>query len=290
MSTWKQRAGAPFAIEKQPARASRGMVVTNHPLASAAGAEMLAAGGNAVDAAISALFALTVVEPMMVGIAGGGFAHLRLPDGTQTVLEGQGRCPAAIRPDTFTPDPNAPAGVLDAVGRRNSVGRAAVAVPGNLMAWCELLDRYGSLSLADVVEPAIRHAAKGFSATPFLADCVADCAHDMALDPEISKVFLPGGRAISAGHRVTNEAYADTLRRVVREGSKALYQGEIGRALTDDMARHGAYLSQADLQAYRTNELSVLRCDVSGFRNHRPAAALQRPAAHRADAEDPRRL
>jgi gamma-glutamyltranspeptidase/glutathione hydrolase len=265
MSTWKQRAAAPFSIEKQPARASRGMVVTNHPLASAAGAEMLAAGGNAVDAAVSALFALTVVEPMMVGIAGGGFAHLRLPDGTQTVLEGQGRCPAAIRPDTFTPDPNAPAGVLDAVGRRNSVGRAAVAVPGNLMAWCELLERHGSLSLADVVEPAIRHASRGFSATPFLADCVNDCAHDLALDPEISKVFMPDGKAISAGHRVVNEAYADTLRCVVREGAKALYQGALGQALADDMAQHGAYLSLADLQAYRTHELSVLRTMYRGF-------------------------
>ncbi len=125
--------------EKQAVRASGGMVVTNHPLASAAGVEILAGGGNAVDAAIAALFTLTVVEPMMVGILGGGFAHLRLPDGRQTVLEGQGRCPQATGPTTFAPDPNAAPGMLDAVGRRNSVGRASVTTPGNLMAWCELL-------------------------------------------------------------------------------------------------------------------------------------------------------
>jgi hypothetical protein len=131
------------------------MVVTNHPLASAAGAEMLAAGGNAVDAAVAALFALSVVEPMMVGLLGGGFAHLRLPDGTHAVLEGQGRCPAAVGPTSFTPDPQAASGMLDAVGRRNVVGRAAVAVPGNLMAWCELLARHGRLPLAgaEVEEP-----------------------------------------------------------------------------------------------------------------------------------------
>ena len=80
------RAMPPVTCEKQPSLGKRGMVITNHPLAVAAGAKMLAAGGNAVDAAVAALFALTVVEPMMVGILGGGMAHIRLPDGRHTIL------------------------------------------------------------------------------------------------------------------------------------------------------------------------------------------------------------
>jgi gamma-glutamyltranspeptidase/glutathione hydrolase len=263
MITPSRRVGA--GTEKHPARGARGMVVTNHPLASAAGSEMLAAGGNAVDAAVSALFTLSVVEPMMLGILGGGFAHLRLPDGRHSVLEGQGRCPAAVGPDTFVPDPGAPPGMLDAVGRRNSVGRAAVAVPGNLMAWCELLARHGVLSLADVVEPAIRHASRGFGATHYLADCVADCAADLASDPEISRVFLPRGRPLEAGARVGNEAYADTLRQIVREGAGALYGGSLGDALCADMAQHGAYLTQDDLMRYRTRELEALRSTYRGY-------------------------
>jgi gamma-glutamyltranspeptidase/glutathione hydrolase len=265
MSAWRQRAGSPFENEKRPATGSRGMVVTNHPLASAAGVEMLAAGGNAVDAAVAALFTLTVVEPMMVGVLGGGFAHIRLPDGRQTILEGQGRCPAGVGPTTFMPDPDAAPGVLDAIGRLNSVGRASVATPGNLMSWCTMLSRHGSLSLADVVEPAIRHASRGFAATSYLADCVADTAADLALDPEIRRVFMPGGQPLAVGARVVNAAYADTLRQIVREGPGALYDGALGAILADDMARHGAYLNRADLAQYRTNDLPVLRASYRGF-------------------------
>lgn len=265
MDTWRRRSAAAFRTEKRPARGARGMVVTNHPLASAAGAQMLAAGGNAIDAAVAALFALSVVEPMMVGPLGGGFAHLRLPDGRHTVLEGQGRCPAAVGPTTFDPDPHAAPGALDAVGRRNSVGRAAVAVPGNLTAWCELLSRHGRLPLADVVEPAIGFAARGFAATQYLADCVADCAPDLARDPEIARVFMPGGAPLAAGARVVNAAYADTLRTIVRDGPAALYRGALGAALADDAARHGAYLGREDLAGYRTRDLDVLRAAYRGF-------------------------
>ena len=98
VSNWRERAGAIFQTDKQPAIGSRGMVATNHPLASAAGAEMLAAGGNAIDAAIASLFALTVVEPMMVGIIGGGTAHIRLADGTHRILDGMSTVPLAGRP------------------------------------------------------------------------------------------------------------------------------------------------------------------------------------------------
>ena len=265
MSTWRRNTASPFDTEKRPATSSRGMVVTNHPLASAAGAEMLAAGGNAVDAAVSALFALSVVEPMMVGLLGGGFANLRLADGSQTILEGQGTCPLAVGPETFTPDPDAAPGSLDAVGRRNSVGRAAVATPGNLMAWCEMLGRHGSMSLADVVEPAIRHASRGFAATHYLADCVAECAADLARDAEIARVFMPSGVPLQAGTRVVNGVYADTLRLIVREGPSALYEGELGARLAEDMSRHGAYLTREDLRRYRTHDLDVLRASYRGF-------------------------
>src|SRR6201994_4759341 len=124
-SDWRARAAATFRCEKQPATGTKGMVVTNHPLASAAGAEMLAAGGNAIDAAIAAFFTLSVVEPMMVGILGGGMAHIRLANGSQTVIDGQSMAPQATGPATYKPDPNAAPGNMDSIGRKNALGPSA---------------------------------------------------------------------------------------------------------------------------------------------------------------------
>src|ERR1051326_4691033 len=146
--------------EKRPVTASRGMVVTNHPLASAAGAEMLAAGGNAVDAAVASLFALTVVEPMMVGVFGAGHAQLLLPGRAHTVIDGYTTAPAASRPDLYRPAPDTWPDYMETVGRENSVGLRAVGVPGTLAAWCEMLARFGTLDLASVMRSEERRVGE----------------------------------------------------------------------------------------------------------------------------------
>ena len=138
---------ATFACEKQPATGSRGMVVTNHPLASAAGSQMLLAGGNAIDAAIAALFALTVVEPMMVGILGGGVAHIRLADGRHVVLDGLSTAPGRSGAEMYDCLSHEIGRARDVRDRLNLVGPKAVAVPGALAGWCEALSRFGTLPL-----------------------------------------------------------------------------------------------------------------------------------------------
>src|SRR4051812_49589370 len=114
---WRDRASTTFQCQKQPASGSRGMVVSNHPLASSAGAEMLAAGGNAIDAAIATLFTLTVVEPMMVGIIGGGMAHIPLADGSHRFIDGQSTVPAAGLDTRHTPPPGSPPDGFDTRGQ-----------------------------------------------------------------------------------------------------------------------------------------------------------------------------
>ncbi len=262
---WRSRAGATFTCEKQPATGTRGMVVTNHPIASAAGAEVLSAGGNAIDAAIAAFFTLTVVEPMMVGVLGGGMAHIRLASGTHHVIDGQSTAPLATGPTTFTPDPNAAPGTMDTIGRKNALGPTAVAAPGNLMGWCEALRRFGTFSLADVTEPAIRHASRGFRVTPYLHECVSDCAADMARDAEIARLYLPGGAPIQPGTRLVTGDYAETLRTIAREGPDLLYGGALGRHYAGHMEKTAGYITLDDLTRYRTISRDPLRGTYRGY-------------------------
>ncbi|HEY8289902.1 MAG TPA: gamma-glutamyltransferase [Acetobacteraceae bacterium] len=264
-TNWRARAGTVFRCEKRPAIGSRGMVVTNHPLASAAGAEMLAAGGNAIDAAIAAFFTLSVVEPMMVGILGGGMAHIRLADGTHTIIDNQSTAPLATGPTTFPPDPAAAQGTMDAIGRKNALGPTAVAAPGNLMGWCEALSRFGTFPLADVMEPAIRHASRGFRVTPYLHECVSDCAADMAQDPEIARLYLPAGAPIQPGARLVTGDYAETLRAIAQHGPDLLYHGPLGRHYAAHMASSGGYISADDLTGYRTITRDPVRGTYRGF-------------------------
>jgi gamma-glutamyltranspeptidase / glutathione hydrolase len=262
---WRDRTDTVFKCQKQSASGSRGMVVSNHPLASAAGAEMLAAGGNAIDAAIATLFTLTVVEPMMVGIIGGGMAHIRLADGSHRFIDGQSTVPLAVRPDTYRSKPGSAHDVFDTVGDENLSGPKAVAVPGSLKAWCETLQRFGTMPLADVMAPAIKHASRGFAATPYLHECIADGAAEMLKDKPISAVYLPNGMPLKAGDRVVQPEYAETLTYVARHGEAALYHGALGDVFVDYMKAHGGFVSREDLTSYKTVERSPVRADYRGW-------------------------
>jgi gamma-glutamyltranspeptidase/glutathione hydrolase len=262
---WRDRTGTFFDCQKQPASGSRGMVVSNHPLASAAGAEMLAAGGNAVDAAIATLFALTVVEPMMVGIIGGGMAHIRLADGSHRFIDGQSTVPLRVRPDTYRSKPGSAHDVFDTVDDENLTGPKAVATPGSLKAWCETLRRFGTMSLADVMQPAIKHASRGFLATPYLHECIVDGAREMLKDDAISAIYLPNGTPLSAGDRVVQSEYAETLSYISRHGEAALYHGPLGDILVEYMKAHGGFITRDDLTSYRTVERSPIRADYRGW-------------------------
>jgi gamma-glutamyltranspeptidase / glutathione hydrolase len=264
-ASWRDRTGTHFECKKQPASGSRGMVVSNHPLASAAGAEMLAAGGNAIDAAIATLFTLTVVEPMMIGIIGGGMAHIRLGDGSHRFIDGQSTVPLRVKPDTYRSKPGSAHDVFDTVDDENLRGPKAVAVPGSLKAWCETQQRFGTMSLADVMQPAIKHASRGFAATPYLHECIADSAGEMLKDKAISVIYLPDGKPLNAGDRVVQSEYAETLTYISRHGEAALYHGPLGDILVDYMKAHGGFITCEDLTTYKTVERSPIRADYRGW-------------------------
>lgn len=256
-----------FTCEKRPASGAAGVVVTNHPLGTAAGQQMLAEGGNAVDAAVAALLALTVVEPMMVGIAGGGLSHLRLPDGRHVVFDALATAAASMHAEMYRPVSDDPARAMDAADRRNLVGPSAVAVPGNLAGWCAMQASHGRLPFADVVEPAIRAASRGFTVTAYLTGAIAEHREDLAADPETARLFLPGGEPAAPGSRLTMPDYAESLRLVQREGAAALHGGALGAALAGRLATGGpdaGYVTLADLAAYRPVERAAIFGEYRG--------------------------
>lgn len=256
---------AAYSCEKKPAHGSRGMVVTNHPLASAAGSQMLLAGGNAVDAAVASLFALSVVEPMMVGVLGGGIAHIRMADGRHVVLDGLSTAPGRASPDMFDCISDEIGRAREVRDRLNVIGPKAVAVPGALAAWCEALARFGMLPLGDVLQPAIGLAERGFVASPYLATCIGDCAADLARDPGLAALFLPGGTPLAAGARLLQPDYAKSLRLIAEHGPAALYDGPLGAALSRFMAQNGGLIGLADLAAYRVETREPIRGSYRGY-------------------------
>lgn len=261
---WEQKAGSLFACEKTAVSAHRGMAVTNHPLASAAAVEMLAAGGNAIDATVSALFTLTVVEPMMVGIFGGGVALIRLADGREVVIDGLSTAPAAAKPDSYTPIADTWPDYMETQGRANRVGPKAVAVPGTLKAWCEAAARFGRLDLPTLMEPAIRHARRGFRLSPYLARCIAETAPDLALDAEIAKMYLPGGKPLAAGDLLVQADYAETLSEIAAKGPDTLYGGPLGARVAAYLEKVGSFVRAGDLANYRTIEREPVRGTYRG--------------------------
>ncbi|MEM8662945.1 MAG: gamma-glutamyltransferase [Pseudomonadota bacterium] len=264
---WQTRSPVAFQCEKSPA-SGREVVVTNHPLATAAGAEMLAAGGNAADAAVASLFALTVVEPMMVGIAGGGISHIRLSDGTHHIIDAMSAAPAEAHPEIFEPVSDEPARRMETVGQRSAIGLGAVAGPGNLLGWEAMANRFGTLPMADLLAPSIRLAERGFKLTHYLAGAIAESAGDLAADEVMASVFLPGGAAPNAGSLLSQPMYGQSLRLIAKEGAAALHGGELGAKLVGRI-REGqetdGWLSLDDLKSFEAVFREPIVGDYRGY-------------------------
>jgi gamma-glutamyltranspeptidase / glutathione hydrolase len=243
---------------KQEAIAEQGMVTSNHPLASLAGTEMLMIGGNAVDAAVSTMFTLSVVEPMMTTIFGAGFINIRLADGTTTTIDNYATVPNRASEDMFVPIPGSLEN--DVEGDLNNTGYLAVATGGTLLGWATAIERYGKLSLEQVIAPAVRYGRQGFRVSPYLRAMIIQCQTELARFPASAEVFLPNGEPPSVGDVIRRTDYADTLELVGQHGPDYLYRGPLGGAIVEDMARNGGLITKEDLEEYRVFE----RAPVSG--------------------------
>lgn len=264
---WRANAGAPFETSKQEVVASQLVVAANHPLASAAGMETFARGGNAVDAAIATAFALTVVEPMMVSIFGAGMILLR--DGATgeiTNVDNYAVAPTAAGADLFQPlDDPALDDPFAVAGRANDVGYRAVGVPGALQAWTALLAERGRLPLGQVMAPAIRYAAEGYEVSPYLSHCIQLSAADLERFPASAAVFLPHGAPLRPGERLVRQDYARTLERIAAEGPASFTEGAIAHAVEADMRQNGGLITVEDIARYRAERRTPVRGTYRGY-------------------------
>jgi len=255
--------GLKFKLHKQEVVAGRGVIASNHPLASAAGVGMYAQGGNAFDAAIATLFALTVVEPSMVSICGAGFFVVRDAEtGRVETIDNYAVAPLAATDTMYEMVKERKPGqnIFETVGKKNLVGPLAIATPGTLKAWEHINKHFGELDLAEVMAPAIRLARYGYRSSHYLTHVVDYGKEDLAKFPETAKTYLPSGKPIKPGSRVKLPEYSETLEKIARKGSDTLYSGEIGKEITDYLEENQGILTMQDLKEYKL----IMRNPVQG--------------------------
>jgi len=230
----------PYAVDESPVTAATGMVVSTDEYASAVGAEILEAGGNAVDAAIATSFALAVVNPEAGNIGGGGFMVVRLADGTTASLDYRERAPLAASRDMYLDD----SGELT---EASVVGHLAVGVPGAVAGLWEAHQRFGRLSWAELVAPAIA-LAEGFEVRERQARQIRMAEENLRLFPTTEATFLPEGVPPEVGDVFHQPELAATLGRIAAQGRAGFYRGRTADLIVAEMETGGGLITHEDLQ------------------------------------------
>ena len=271
-----------------------GVVAAQHRLAAQAGADVLAAGGDAVDAAVAVSFAIGVLEPWMSGPAGGGALMLwRAETGTAQALNYGMRSPAALDPVNYPLTGKGIAGDLfpweEVLDDRNVQGATAVAVPGLVDGMGQMHDRFGRLPWADLLAPSIAFARQGLLVDWYAALIIASSTRALAKDPDAAALFLDDGQwpTISgwtalAEKRLDQSRMADSLDQIARHGARTLYDGDLGAAMAADIQAKGGSLSRDDLLAYRAKMLEPLSFDYRITRFHVPPGLTAGPTFQQA--------
>ena len=222
-----------------------GMVVAANVQASEAGVAMLRRGGNAADAAVATSFAISVLRPQSTGIGGGGFLLLYLAkEGKTLAIDFRERAPLKATRDMFVRDG-------EAVPSLSRTGPLAVAVPGIVAGLVEVQQRYGSLSLAEVMQPAIRLADEGFPVYPHLARAIAYRAEVLGESNATRAVYYRKDQPLKQDDLFVQKDLANTLRAIAKDGKAAFYTGRVAEAIVVEMQRIGGLLTQDDLDQYR---------------------------------------
>jgi gamma-glutamyltranspeptidase/glutathione hydrolase len=242
----------PYGSYRHPLAARR-IISTTHPLAAQAGLRMFDRGGNAVDAALAAAIALTVVEPVSNGLGSDMFALLA--DGREFhTLNASGKSPRRWT--------EAVTGKWTAVPAR---GWNSVTVPGAVAGWLDLSSRFGKLEYEALFEPAIEYAERGFMVSAGLATRWEVQVAELASQPGFAQAFMPAGRAPRPGELFRLDGLANSLRKIAETRNEAFYRGDLAQRMAADAERHGALLTQEDLATHENIWGKPLSIDFNGY-------------------------
>jgi gamma-glutamyltranspeptidase/glutathione hydrolase len=245
----------PYAWPRKPLLAQN-VVATSQPLAAQAGLQMLAQGGNAVDAILATAITLSLVEPVSNGI--GSDAYAIVWDGRRLHgLNASGRSPAGWTAEYFSKYRSMPVRGWD-----------SVSVPGCVAAWAQMHERWGKLPFRKLFERAIAYGRDGFLVSPTIAGQWQKQVAELKSQPGFARAFLPGGRAPNAGERFKFPAHARALERIAATKGRAFYKGEYAEKLEAQARKHGAALRAADLAANKPDWVKPLEMDYRGYTLH----------------------
>jgi gamma-glutamyltranspeptidase/glutathione hydrolase len=247
------------AASSDRATARHGMVVTTQSIASRVGAEVLKRGGNAVDAAVAVGYALAVVHPAAGNIGGGGFMTIRFKDGTSRFLDFRERAPKAATPTMFQD------GFGQVIPQLSESGFLAAAVPGTVQGFELALSRYGGMSRAELMAPAIGLAEKGFVLRPGDVRNIAEVAGELVKDEAAAAIFLRHGKPPKPGTRLRQPDLAQSLRLIAQGGADAFYRGPIAAEIVAASQSHHGILALDDFAGYAAHEREPVNCSYRGF-------------------------
>ncbi|GAB1344845.1 gamma-glutamyltransferase [Gemmatimonas sp.] len=245
----------------QPVESARGMVVSASAIASQVGRDVLANGGNAVDAAIATGFALAVTYPTAGNIGGGGFMVIRFPDGRATTLDFRERAPASASPTMFTDSTGAYS------ARIHHGSHKAVGVPGTVAGFDLAHQKYGKVSWAKLVEPSVRMADTGFIVPTGLAASLGNprLQERLSAYPATIAAYYQAGKPYAAGDRMKLTDLANTLGRIRDLRRDGFYKGTTAHLIVAEMKKYGGIITEQDLAAYEAKERAPVRGTFNGY-------------------------
>ncbi len=255
------------------------IIIAPQPEAVNAGAQVLRAGGNAIDAAVTTAFVQGVVDPHQNGLGGYLLAQIDpAGDGHPIVIDAPARAGAKVTPDVFEKDVIglSPTGWGFAVnGRRNSVGYESICTPGTVRALAQILERWGTISWEQAIAPAVEVAENGYVVHNALAwafrlrlksQAETSWIELIETNAEARRVYLKADGAVpDMGETIRNPDYAATLRHLARHGAEDFYQGELAQRLSADLAANGSFVTADDLKNYQPDEMQPLTGTYRGY-------------------------